>query len=457
MNLFRSALVVASVIGVAVACSGEDGKDGKTGAPGAQGEPGEPGEPGPMGEPGAMGEPGPPGEKGDPGEPGPGAGGAGGASGALTTSCLQPCHAFSGVVDQWKTSRHYQTYLANAASDEVESWTGAKSCGNCHAIDAVEQRVAANVTYSGTTPPVALEHGQLNYKNSTSGAISEISYKGQATVALVHCSTCHDTSPENDPHLTGEVWTPGSFPLRVPTGSSDGAIIEKSSALGTSDGTEARSYGSGNACIWCHKSRKDVTNYVLATTSVTSTNWGPHNGPHSDIYTGEGGYEYTGKTYGNGTHTGFSKGCVQCHMPAISTNLGVANHSFYPQLTSCGCHNNNQTNPPTPPPDFNVNGGQTKVKNNLQKLRKALNDLGLLTRDGTAILTDEELADEDFTLDHARPQASGVPQARAGALYNYFLVARGSALGVHNPKYVGQLVYDSIEATAGDLTDVVRP
>jgi hypothetical protein len=449
MNLFRSALVVASVVGVAIACSGEDGKDGKTGAPGAQGEPGEPGEPGPMGEPGAMGEPGPPGEKGDPGEPGPGAGGAGGASGVLTTSCLQPCHAFSGVVDQWKTSRHYQTYLANAASEEVESWTGAKSCGSCHAIDGVEQRLAGNVKITGTTQPVALGHGQLNYKKSTDGTIGEISYAGQATVALVHCSTCHDTSPENDPHLTGEVWTPGSFPLRVPSGSTDAAIIEKSSALGTSDGTEV-SYGTGNACIWCHKSRKDVTNYVLATTSVTSTSWGPHNAPHADIYTGEGGYQYAGKVYDNGSHTGFTKGCVQCHMPAIETNLRVANHSFYPQLSVCkGCHSSATS--------FDVGGHQTQTKLTIQRLREALNDLGLITQDGTNPLSDEQEQDEQWELDDARPQSAGVTQARAGALYNYLLVVRGSAFGVHNTYYTDQLLYDSIEAAGGSVTGIVRP
>jgi len=48
-----------------------------------------------------------------------------------------------------------------------------------------------------------------------------------ATVAAVACSTCHDTSSEYDPHLTGDDYTPGSFPLRVPTGESEVAYLEK--------------------------------------------------------------------------------------------------------------------------------------------------------------------------------------------------------------------------------------
>ena len=47
---------------------------------------------------------------------------------------------------------------------------------------------------------------------------------------------------------------------------------------------------------------------------------------------------------------------------------------------------------------------------------------------------------------------------QAGALYNYFIVGRGGALGVHNPKYVQQLLFDSYVATTGNPpTTIVRP
>jgi hypothetical protein len=379
--------------------------------------------------------------------------GAGGVPGdILTASCMTPCHGFEGVVEQWKTSRHYAAYVANLDGEEVESWTGAKSCGNCHAIDGIEQRLAGNVKFNGTMGPGELAHGQISYKNSSSGAISEAVYAGQATVAVVHCSTCHITEGDADPHKTGGDYVPGSFELRVPAENDEYAIIEKSSMLGSSTGTQTESYGSGHACMWCHKSRKDVTNYVLApNTNITSSHWGPHDGPHADIYTGEGGFEYSGKTYTNSSHTGFAKGCVDCHMPPIAENMGVANHSFYPQLSVCttACHRNATS--------FDVNGGQSETKVALQRLRETLDGWNLLSRNGTDPLTDDELGDEEWRHDEALPQSAPVPQARAGALYNYFIVARGSAFGVHNPSYTQQLLYDSIQAAEGDLTGIVRP
>jgi hypothetical protein len=453
------------LLGVAVAlalfgCAGDDGKDGATGPAGAKGEKGDTGAQGPKGPQGDQGDQGEPGEKGDQGDPGPSgaAGDSGLPAGTLNASCMKPCHTFAGIVEQWKTSRHYATYISNLGGDEVDSWTGAKSCGNCHASDGPQLRIEGTVTHAGSaTGPAGLSHGQLNYKDS-SNAIKEIVYAGQATVAVVGCATCHDNSPEHDPHLTGADYTPGSFPLRVPTGDTEYALIEKSSAIGTSDGAQAGNYREGNACMWCHKSRKDVTNYIpttAASVSITSTTWGPHEGPDADVYSGKGGYHYTGKTYGNSSHQNFKKGCVQCHMPPVAENGGIGNHSFYPQLSSCqSCHAGATS--------FDVVGGQGKVKVMLKSLRKALNDKFLLTRNGTTQLSADELADEDFELDESLP-ASAAPgrppviPATAGALYNYFVMARGSGLGVHNPKYTGQILYDSIESVGGDLTNLVRP
>src|SRR6478735_3692476 len=192
------------LLGVAVAlalfaCSGEDGKDGAAGPAGAKGEKGATGEQGPQGEPGPQGEQGEPGPQGEQGEQGPageGAGGDGGTlpAGTLNASCMKPCHTFSGIVEQWKTSRHYSTYIANLGGEEVDSWTGAKSCGSCHASDGPQLRVEGDVKFNGTTGPVGLDHGQINYKDSTSAKISEITYAGQTTVAMVGCATCHDNS-----------------------------------------------------------------------------------------------------------------------------------------------------------------------------------------------------------------------------------------------------------------------
>ncbi|HEY0466673.1 MAG TPA: hypothetical protein VGC79_20840, partial [Polyangiaceae bacterium] len=319
-------------------------------------------------------------------------------------------------------------------------------------------RVAGDVTYTGTAGPVALAHGQINYKDSVSNKYQEITYSGQTTVAVVGCGTCHDNSAQHDPHVSGGDYGRGSFPLRVPTGEHDYAVVERS-AVGTSTGTSAGEFKAGNACIWCHKSRKDVNNYVLpGTNAITSTTWGPHEGPDADVYSGKGGYEYPAPLkYSTSTHSlSLANGCVDCHMPPVAENGGIGNHSFYPQQSACKqCHATATT--------FDVNGGQTKVKQELQALRVKLDSLKLLTRDGINTLG-TALTDQSFSLDESLP-ASAVGAAgrlpvdgpTAGALYNYFVMARGSGFGVHNPTYTGQILYDSISAIGGDLTGITRP
>ena len=116
------------------------------------------------------------------------------------------------------------------------------------------------------------------------------------------------------------------------------------------------------------------------------------------------------------------------------------------------------------------------MKGMLRSLRTKLNSMLLLSRDGITPLTSSQLSDNDFALDETLPEkaANVLPPASlppgsvalprpavlgpaAGALYNYLLMARGSAFGVHNPKYTKQVVYDSIEAIGGDLTNLSRP
>jgi hypothetical protein len=433
-NLCHAVLATAALGFVIASCAGTDGKDGATGATGSQGANGTPGDAGP---------PGPAGMDISSGM----AGATGAGAGLINVSCLSPCHGFAGIVAQAQTSAHFAAYIANLGGPNATEWTAPSSCGNCHAIDAVAQRVAGNVAFIGTTGPTDVLHGKLGYIASTTQALTESTYAGQATVASVDCSTCHDTSAANDPHLTGAVYVKGSFPLRVATGPADQMLLEKGSALGTSDGTPAGTFNLGNVCISCHRSRKDVTNYILASNSLTSVNWGPHEGPQADVYSGKGGYAYAGMKYGNSSHQAFTNGCVDCHMPAVDANQGIGNHSFDPQLSTCqqkGCHVETTS--------FDVIGGQSAMKANLQELRVVLNTAGFLTRGTVApypVLSATDLADLTFSLDQVRPGATAVPADTAGALYNYLLLARGSADGVHNPVYTRELIYDSYEALTG--------
>jgi hypothetical protein len=253
---------------------------------------------------------------------------------------------------------------------------------------------------------------------------------------------------QNDPHKTGIPWTPGSFPLQVaPDGGT--LFVEKSPDRSAVTGTAAGSYGPGDTCMWCHRSRVDVTNMLLATgNKITSTHWGPHEGPQGDIFTGVGGYHFAGKVYGQSTHQQ-KLSCTDCHMANVASNSGVPDHSFNPGIAACRqCHATATT--------FDVNGFESQVQAALTELETWFNSHGFITRASAppyVPLDPAQLGDGNWKLDltvaGATLDGGLLTQDQAGALYNYILVARGGAYGIHNTKYVAQLLFDSYFALTG--------
>jgi hypothetical protein len=421
-----------------VGCSGPDGPQGE------QGEAGTPGAVGPMGAVGPAGATGPAGSSTTITD--------GGVNTAVSipVACLSPCHGFNGVVTQFQSSVHYTEYLVNAASatPEVAWTTTGAACGNCHAIDALQQRVSGNVQTLDGGVVANLASGELQYANPTTGALTTANYAGSATVAEVYCTTCHAVTDANDPHKTGIPWTPGSFPLQVPADAGT-VFLEKSPDASAIIGTSAGNYGPGDTCMWCHRSRVDVTHYLAATNPITSTFWGPHEGPQADLFTGQGGYHYKNQSYGQATHEQ-KLSCVDCHMVPVADNSKVPDHSFNPSLSAClGCHAGATT--------FNVNGFEAQIKSAMTQIETWFNTAGFLTRASAVpytALTMTQLGDGNWASDQPVPGAT-IPDGglltrdQAGALYNYILVARGGAYGVHNPKYIAQLLYDSYNAISG--------
>lgn len=411
-------LAAASATGFIIGACGTDGENGKDGIDGGAG---------------------PAGPQGPAGSSAP-AVDAGTGLGALGSACTKPCHTFNGVVDQWRFSKH-----SHPQNNEI----GGGSCGNCHAIDGLENRVANDyMTLPDSGAPTDVAKGHINYRAGNS-SIQEIGYGGASTIGRIHCATCHDFDPANDPHSTGK-YVAGQAPLRVPGGPSDLAFIEKSpNDAGPIVGT-GLAFGAANICVFCHKSRKDVSYYVTnTTTAITSYRWGPHYGPQSDLYSGQGAYQFAGKTYGNSEHITIAKKCVGCHMAPVEGNDNVPDHTMKPNVKTCstgaGCHS--QYTGKT----FDVLGGQTTVKRALFEMQAALNAKGWLTRSETspfAILTDEDLADGQFNRDLAKPGSSLTP-AEQGALYDYLVIARGNDFGAHNPRYTKQILFDSIEVVKG--------
>jgi hypothetical protein len=420
------AFTCAVVAGAFIACSGPEGPQGATG------DKGDPGTPGPKG------------DKGDTPDVGvfapPDAG---------TSSCTKPCHGFGNVVDQWKYSKHF---IMNAMSEEEPAWTSAGACGNCHAIDGVERRIAGTFSVAdGGVAATSVPKGHMSYRNGP--AVSEISYSGAGKTAIVHCTSCHAYDSKNDPHNTG-VYLPGQAPLRVASGADDQSFIEKSPA-GSVDpvGQAVGKWKSGNTCVFCHKSRKDVTFFVAATNKMNNAYWGPHEGPQTDVYSGAGGYHFASAKYGTSVHTTLANGCTSCHMQPVADNGNVPDHSMHPKVDYCKtCHTTFTGT------SFDIQSGQSTVKRALAELESLLNGKNLLTRSPSkpyAPLTDAEMAGGAFELDKVRPGGASdgtdlvVDADTAGALYNYLLIARSKDAGVHNPTYTKQLLWDSIKALKG--------
>jgi hypothetical protein len=406
---------------------------------------------GPQGAPGEAGSAGPAGAQGEAGPTGPQAPPAGVPEGGaiIPVGCMSPCHGFNGVIAQFQTSAHYIAYVQNLGTPQATEWTATGgACGNCHAIDGLQQRVSGNVLTTDDAGVVNLASGELQYAAPDSGALSTANYAGSAVTAEVYCTTCHAVTDANDPHRTGIPWTPGSFPFYVEADAGS-VFVEKSPSTAAVTGMNAGNFGPGDTCMWCHRSRVDITHYITPTgNKITSVHWGPHEGPQADLFTGVGGYQYAGQAYGRSTHEQ-QLSCVDCHMIDMTDNRNVADHSFNPNLLACaGCHASATT--------FDVNGFQSQVQGALTQIETWLNAQGILTRATAApytTLTAAQLGDGNWGDDEPVPGATIagalLTQDQAGALYNYILVARGGAYGVHNPVYIAQILYDSYNALTG--------
>ena len=439
MMLTRAAglllVTTATFVGFSMGACGSDGEKGEAGAPGLPGASGPAGPQGAQGLPAALSD--------------------AGTGGALSGACTTPCHTFNGVVDQWRFSNH---------SHPQQNEIGGGVCGNCHGIDGLQQRVAGAFTIPPDAGvPTDVAKGHLNYK-TTSGAVSEINYGGATVIGKIHCSTCHDFNSANDPHVTGK-YIAGEAPIRVASGPNDVALLEKSDAGATNAIGQSVAYRRGNVCVFCHKSRKDVTFYITANNTISNYRWGPHEGPVTDVYSAKGGYQFAGLAYGSSAHatdTRMADACVACHMRPVAANANVPDHTMKPSLAFCkSCHTAYQGS------DFDVQGGRTLVRSALKELATLLNDKGLLTRSEVAPfgpLDADDLADGQFHLDRTRPGSGpgGANQVldanTAGALYNYLIIARSKDFGVHNPTYAKQLLWDSIkQVSPGNANPVSMP
>lgn len=295
--------------------------------------------------------------------------------------------------------------------DGIDGKDGAASCTDCHS-DAHRLPIESSYPYSGhasgSTVGSAGSRAACAQCHSNEGYIDYITHgttnpEGYANPTRIDCKTCHDKHGtfdfENDGH---------DFALRnfAPT-----TLI--------TDPTYTIDFGDkSNNCASCHQPRTaPPTDDGSGMFAVTSTRWGPHNGPQSTFLEGIQGAQIDGsESYpdiATARHrTGSS--CVTCHMGASTGPNDEGLHSFNPTSTACTtCHRN---------------GAPSEVAglaDDMANLAGLLENIGIVHE--------------------GQPVVGDYPIAHAEAAWNYLLIIEDSSNGIHNPGYAKALIKNSIE------------
>ncbi|MCD6090824.1 MAG: cytochrome c3 family protein [Bacteroidales bacterium] len=297
------------------------------------------------------------------------------------------------------------------------------NCTTCHTADKISSRqfqyassghkAGLYVGYAGGRASCAGCHSGTGFiqriaEGSTTGAISE----DIAFPEVINCETCHNL------HST---FTYADLGLR---GGGDVALI--------AGGTFSKTDGA-NICANCHQARRPEPNIEVPgeTFEITSSHYGPHHGPQSQIFLGIGFAEIPGSvTYpaaGSSDHTKDAS-CVACHMGDYVN--GEGGHTWHPNLSTCvECHGVDMDN-------FDYGGKQTVTLGQLEELRDLLITLGVVGGNDT---------------DGYHPVTGTYPMVQAQAYFNWVGIEEDRSEGAHNPKYVGALLLNTIEAMKAEV------
>jgi hypothetical protein len=168
--------------------------------------------------------------------------------------------------------------------------------------------------------------------------------------------------------------------------------------------------GQGNLCVNCHQPRRGFPEAVDGVITDISEHWGPHHGPQSAMLLGVAGAGAEGQPSPH--YAGVEDTCVACHMGEGNT------HTFAPDVATCQpCHADAE--------NFDINGVQTEIQAELDRLGDALVAEGVLSEN-----TPE-----------GHPTVTEAPEGVAIALYNWLYIAHeDKSLGVHNSAYTRALL-----------------
>lgn len=308
-----------------------------------------------------------------------------------------------------------------AGEDGQDGADGNATCGQCH--DFSETIKAKMVQYATSLHAT----GSAFERNGTSCAPCHTSkgFRERIETGLMetaenisnptppNCYTCHNIHQS----YTADDWTLATAE----------AVVHWQGGT-TFDG------GTGNLCANCHQARvtdpfPDAAN-PGGTYTVSSSRFGPHHGPQSNLLLGVGGYGVSGAVAH--PHMNAENTCVTCHMAeaygsqAGGHNMGAAydyHGSTEPLTAGClGCH-----------PD------EDGLIEDLEEFKMEMEeDLATLYQ----MLVDEGIANPETGLANTGDYTNAV----AGAYFNYIYLEEEASMGVHNPTYAKDLIEAAMDA-----------
>jgi len=304
----------------------------------------------------------------------------------------------------------------------------AGDCGQCHDeepyhnknkewLNSTHARVTDSPTGEGRGSCVRC-HSAKGFAQTLAGW-DEVSTDYEA----ISCAACHD--PHNaDNH--GQLRTVADLTLQ--------------------NGHEVTIGGAGKLCMNCHQSRRNAEDYV---TGSVSSHFGPHYGVQGDMFSGTNAIDY-GVVNGTPSAHAYAieNSCIGCHMQTIPSGdparFEAGGHTFKPvwdngtpedhsddvdMVFACvNCHG--------PIEDFNmerfdynydgvIEGVQTEVEHLLEALAMYLPPKGEPVYEYPGSSYPWTLAEKQ-------------------ALYNYLCVEEDGSHGIHNPRYMTQILRASI-------------
>jgi hypothetical protein len=304
------------------------------------------------------------------------------------------------IFSQWKKSLHSDVLWNNTFAQNNNGTNNLDNCIRCH---------------DGT--------GYVNYTKGVGTFTNGFTVAKQVNIT---CAVCHD------PH--------GGPDHQLRKGPVAGDTL--------ANGYRYTNVGKGEVCMNCHKARRNVNTYTL--TRVTNANWGPHYSGESDIYQGQNAATFGGAPYQSTAHNEFLvNSCVKCHMPPTDTSIAnrdkVGGHTMklhneetdFDYLASCqSCHfGKTRFDQFIAPFDYDGDGNiepwVDEVDGCKKNLRMALPPAGVDSIAWQLIAADSN----NVTLRQA--------------YFNYQLVDKGSARGMHNPKYAVDVLIRSRQVITG--------